>query len=243
MIKILIIEIFPENSSERSRRKALWETLVKEFSSSLEFQFAEPFSAADGFVEHELIDIHGTRIYTHEYNLVFVHQSDADYLLDGLIEVGTPFICYGAGGGSLGLDLIKQCQITFLPLDILESNIEIFFRHLSEKAQVTSQGLNIIVGYDPDLARKLEMLHHLATQNLAATVYGVKCPDEFIDLRNEVWTLPVVPADGTNPDNSISQLKSPLTVEVLVGHLSKMENCFSDEYIDVHRHLRDVILR
>jgi len=210
MFKILVIESF----TNRPERKKFWEEVMEALKdTSLSFDIREIASLPES---HK------------DYNLIFVHESDDHGITAELEERNKPFVRYGGRTDQVEAERISKLVIDFLPISVLKANLTTFVKKLILDGAVSVDNLQTLIGFNPLLEAKLELLHACLTpEGLKTVIWG---KDGEITITREGQE----PFKGRIPDNrgktEFEQLK-----EITDGP-------FGEQYIQALTRLRDALL-
>lgn len=246
-MNIQVIEYFPEEIPGRLVRKKRWVELKNDFQrKGINITIPTPRLDFEGRKENNVMVAEDGKPFSLEgYHLTFIHKSDDDgYTYQAALDNSSikPFVCYSADPAELRIDRISSFIVDFLPFDVFEKNIKAFFERLSVDRQITLDAFYELIGFDPALEARLELLHMCLTPEKAAEVLKGRFPATLISEKEKVWTTTLrslnphlrLDAEHTNLEN--------LTVAGLVERLSKIADCFSDEYITTLSALRRALL-
>jgi hypothetical protein len=246
-MNIQVIEYFPKDVPGRLIRKKRWVELKNDLQGKgINITIPTPRLDFEGRKENNVMVAEDGKPFSFEgYDITFIHKSDDDgYTYQAALDNNNikPFVCYSADPTELRIDRLSSFIIDFLPFDLLEKNLRPFFERLSVDRQITQEALFKLIGFDPSLEARLELLHNCLTPEKAGEVLKGRFLATLNSEREKVWTTPLrslnphlrLDAEHTNLEN--------LTVAELVEHLSKIADCFSDEYITSLLALRRALL-
>jgi hypothetical protein len=245
MFSVLVLEHFPrpDEFQDRKVRRDRWFHLKASYEPiGLSIDIQEPALDVDGEkLGGRFSDKDGKLFPVEGYQLVFVHQSDNDGYVTEASSRMLPVICYGGAGEELEIGRLRSLIIDFLPLLYLESNINKFFDKVALDQEVTLEALNILIGFDPALEARLELLHMCLTAEGANHV-KTNFSSELEPERIKFWMASLV---SLCPSLEMEVASAPyrnLTVKKLVEKMSLAGDCFSDEYLLMLDYLKKALL-
>lgn len=245
-MKILVIEFFPdlENSLDRKLRKERWLLLKSLYEpQGISIDIPEPLLDSAGLkLNNRMVGADGKPFSSEGYDVVFVHQGDADRYIDEAVSKKKPVVCYSGGGDPLDIDRISRLIIDFLPLHILEANLKAFFDELALNQKITLESFHALVGFDPILEARLALLHICLTPEGAKQAFDGQFPSELKAEKAKYWGETL---KSLNPRLTLAdQYKylGDLTIASTVERLSGISDCFSEEYIETLSALRGALL-
>jgi hypothetical protein len=246
-MNIQVIEYFPEDLPGRVIRKERWVELKKDLQGKgINITIPTPRLDSEGRKHNNVMAGEDGKPFSFEgYHLTFIHKSDDDgYTYQATLDESNikPFVCYSAEPAELRIDRLSSLLIDFLPFDLFEKNITAFFERLIFDRHVTVEALYKLIGFDPSLEARLELLHMCLTPEKAGEVFKGKFPATLNSEKEKVWTTTL---RSLNPNLRLDAKHThleDLTVAALSEHLSKIADCFSDEYIAALSALRRALL-
>lgn len=234
MTRVHVLEHFPnpgEYRDRRIRRDRWYELKTSYMPQGVLIDIAVPALDPEGNkLRDKFVDARGAPFPVEGYDLVFVHQTDMDAYVDEAADKAISVVCYGGGGESLDIGRIDSLVIDFLPLRYLESNIRPFFDKVVADAGVTLDALNTLIGFNPALESKLEVLHMCLTREGALRLLNGDFSRELDSERRKFWHTPLAALDPSSVTDR-QPGHQPRTVNSVVKALSQIDDCFSEEYL------------
>lgn len=246
MVKAQVLEFFPdpEKSPDRRIRKERWSRLKVVYEPlGVVIDIPEPLLDDEGQkVGNQMVGMDGQPFSFEGYDVVFIHQSDADRYLDEAALKSQPVVCYGGGTEHLQIGRIAKLIIDFLPLHLLEVNLKFFFDKVAHDQTITLESFHVLIGFDPGLEAKLTLLHICLTPEGAKQAFNGQFPQELKAEKARFWneTLRLL-NPSLNLDDQRKHL-GDLTVASTTERLGEIGDCFSDEYIATLAALRGALL-
>jgi hypothetical protein len=143
MFKILVIESF----TDRPERKKFWEEVIE--------------ALKDTSLSFDICGIAPVPKLLKDYNLILVHESDDHGVTAEVEKRDKPFVRYGGRKDQVEAGRISKLVIDFLPISVLKANLTTFVKKLILDGAVSVDNLQTLIGFNPLLEAKLELLHRL----------------------------------------------------------------------------------
>lgn len=242
MLKIFVIEFFPENSQQRQKRREKWESLMAQYSAEASVQIAVPLLDNNGLkMNGKMLGLDGERFSIAEYDLIFIHESDSDNYLDAANNENIPFICYGQSSDKLEVDSIHKLQIQFIALPLLFENADSFFRQIVADQKLSLKAYHKLIGFDPVLEAKIVLLHACL---LPESIYDLRLENFSEELQFAINELSKAPVKDIDDGMALPSNFSPVeqTVESLINDLIELQDNSSAKYVKLLLTLRKTIL-
>jgi hypothetical protein len=191
MVKAQVLEFFPdpEKSAGREVRKENWLRYKSIYEPrGVLIDIPEPLLDEEGEkAGGRLISKASVPFSFDGYEVVFVHQSDADRYVDEAATKNQPVVCYGAGGEQLQIGRISNLIIDFIPLPLLHSNLKSFFDRVALDQKVTLESFHLLIGFDPAIEARLALLHICLTPEGVKQALNGQFPSELKAEKAKFW--------------------------------------------------------
>jgi hypothetical protein len=232
MFKILVIESF----TDRPERKKFWEEVIE--------------ALKDTSLSFDICGIAPVPKLLKDYNLILVHESDDHGVTAEVEKRDKPFVRYGGRKDQVEAGRISKLVIDFLPISVLKANLTTFVKKLILDGAVSVDNLQTLIGFNPLLEAKLELLHMCLTPEGAKDVDS-KFPPELASYKDQIYKVSISNEDAEKAVRKILSMNDndEITASHIVRVLStgasgnnEFSNCFSKEYMALLSALRDALL-